>query len=400
MTGFCQNIEALTWQSASGTTGYMTRVVDSDQHLYESRSMWADHIDPAARQDALSLVDDELGYTWLSWRGARLALADVHLPGNTASCGEHRQRQRAGEPSSYRYDEALPASYWEPAARIRWLDEVGLDEGVLFPNYGLLWERQLSSSLSALTANMTAWNRWCAAVQAEGRGRLHAVAHLTLRDPRWIEAELKTLAAAGIRLAMIGAGPVDGRALSHPYHDRIWSAFVEHGVTPVFHVADQVRVFDNCWYPDDSEDLVPTTEAVFLWVPPALALTDLILHGVLDRHPGLRFGVVELSASWVPSFLLMLDGASAFTTLLNGKPVAELSRRPSEYFLDQVRVSSFSYEDPKQLATSSGDVFMFCSDYPHSEGTATPVDDYRRMGCDGAAMPGLFHSNIDALLRR
>ncbi|MDA3656206.1 amidohydrolase family protein [Mycobacterium xenopi] len=378
----------------------MARVVDSDQHLYESRSLWADHIDPSARDEALSLVDDERGYTWLSWRGFPLALADVHVPGDTASCGDHRNRCRAGKPPAYRYDEALPASYWRPEARVRWLDEVGLDEAVVFPNYGLLWERRLSSSRPAVTANMTAWNRGCAAVQADGRGRLHPVAHLTLRDPEWLEAELARLAGAGVRLAMIGAGSVEGRALSHPDHDRIWSAFVEHGITPVFHVADQVRIFDDCWYPDDqSGDLVPATEAVFLWVPPALALTDLILHGVFDRHPRLRFGVVELSSAWVPQFLLLLDGASDFTTRLNGKPVAQLSRRPSEYFLEHVRVSSFSYEDPKQLTEKTGDVFMFCSDYPHSEGTSTPLDDYRRMGCEEPAMPGLFHDNVDALLR-
>ncbi|EUA32667.1 hypothetical protein I553_3603 [Mycobacterium xenopi 4042] len=44
-------------------------------------------------------------------------------------------------------------------------------------------------------------------------------------------------------------------------------------------------------------------------------------------------------------------------------------------------------------------MFMFCSDYPHSEGTSTPLDDYRRMGCEEPAMPGLFHDNVDALLR-
>jgi hypothetical protein len=113
-----------------------------------------------------------------------------------------------------------------------------------------------------------------------------------------------------------------------------------------------------------------------------LALSDLILHGVLDRHPRLCFGVVELSSAWVPQFLLMLDGAAAFTTLLNGAPVAKLSRRPSEYFLDHRRVSSFAYENPKRLAEIAGDVFMFCSDYPHSEGTASPLDDYRRTGCE------------------
>jgi hypothetical protein len=41
----------------------VVRIVDSDQHLYESRSPWADYTDPAARHDAPSLVDDELGYT-------------------------------------------------------------------------------------------------------------------------------------------------------------------------------------------------------------------------------------------------------------------------------------------------------------------------------------------------
>ncbi|HEU4362210.1 MAG TPA: hypothetical protein VFR27_11985 [Mycobacterium sp.] len=379
----------------------MTRVIDSDQHLYESRSLWADHIDPAFRADALSLADDELGYTWLSWHNTKLALADVHLPGDTASCGDHRNRQRAGQPPSYRYDEALPAAYWQPAARLSWLDDAGIDEAVVFPNYGLLWERHLSSSRPALTANMAAWNRWCAVVHAEGRGRLHPVAHLTLRDPAWLEAELDALAEAGVSLAMIAAGSVDGRALSHPDHERIWSAFVDHAITPVFHVADQVRVFDDCWYQDDSAQvLVPATEAVFLWVPPALALTDVILHGVFDRHPGLRFGVVELSASWVPPFLLLLEGAAEFTRRLNGRPVAKLARRPSEYFRDHVRVSSFSYEDPKRLTATSGDVFMFCSDYPHSEGTGTPLDDYRRMGCEEQDMPGLFHTNIDSLLGR
>ncbi len=60
---------------------------------------------------------------------------------------------------------------------------MGLDEAVVFPNFGLLWERRLSESLPALTANMAAWNRWCATVVTDGEGRLHPVAHLTLRDP-------------------------------------------------------------------------------------------------------------------------------------------------------------------------------------------------------------------------
>jgi len=372
-------------------------IIDSDQHLYETRSMWIDHIDPARRGDALGLEDDALGYTWLSWRGERFSVADVHQPGNVAWCGDLREAQRRGEPAPYRYDELLPDSYWEPTARVGWLDEAGLDQAICFPNFGLLWERHLSPDLGALTANMTAWNRWCADVAVAGRGRLHPVGHLTLRDSEWCEAQLAALAAAGISLAMVAPAAVDGRPLSHPDHERLWAAFVEHGVAPVFHVADQPRVLDEAFY-TDPDAFVPVLESAFLWVPPAVALTDLILNGVLDRHPRLRIGVVELSSIWVPQFLLMLDGAYDFTARLNGRPTARLEHRPSEYVLDRVRVSSFSYEDPARLTRHSRAIYMACSDFPHSEGTADPVGDYRRAGCEPDAEPALFHANAQALL--
>ena len=359
--------------------------------------MWGDHIDPAHRADALDLEDDDLGYTWLTWRGQRLQLADVHQPGDPSSCGRHRERLRAGERSSYDYDESLPAAYWDPTARLGLLDDAGLDAAVCFPNFGLLWERSLSGDLPSLTANLGAWNRWCHAIAAEGAGRLHPVAHLTLRDPAWAEAQIASLATHGIRLAMIAPAPIDGRPLSHPAHDSLWSAFVDHGVTPVFHVADQPRVFDDCWYTDPAS-FVPVIESTFLWVPPALAVTDLILNGVFDRHPALHIGIVELSAIWVPQFLLMLDGAFDFTKRLNGRPSVPLQRRPSDYFGEHVRVASFSYEDPLRLTRLSSDVYMACSDFPHSEGTATPLADYARAGCDPGSSPALFRDNAAFLL--
>jgi predicted TIM-barrel fold metal-dependent hydrolase len=372
-------------------------VIDCDQHLYETRSTWIDHIDPARRDDALTIADDELGYSWLTWRGRRLAMADVQIPGDTAALGARRRRQRAGEKPEYSYDEVLPADYWDPSARAAGLHELGVDSGVLFPNYGLLWERELSVDLSAVTANMAAWNRWCATVA--GEPSLRPVAHLTLRDPEWLLAQLDDLERAGVGLAMIAPALVDGRPLSHPDHDRLWRAFADHGVTPTFHVADQPRVFGDGWYTDDDDRFVPVLESVLIWAPTAVAMTDLILNGVFERHPELRFGIVELSAVWVPMWLMYLDGGWDFTTKLNGRPLTQLSLRPSEYFRRQVRVAAFSYEDPRRLAGKSGDLFMFCSDYPHSEGTASPVLDYERAGCTPEEPSGLFEGNIRFLLR-
>lgn len=376
----------------------MVAVIDSDQHLFESRTLWSEHIDPAHREEALSIVDDDLGYSWLTWRDDRLSLAHVQHPGETAELGRMSQRRREGRPPEYAYDEELPSAYWEPAARLRRISEMGLEGAVLFPNFGLLWERRLSPSLSALTANMSAWNRWCATVVAEGAGHLHPVAHLTLRDAAWMEGEVARLSAAGVRLAMIAPAAVDGKPLSHPDHDRLWAAFVDHGVAPVFHVADQPHVLDEAFYPDQDEATIPPLESIFLWVPPAVAVTDLITNGVLERHPRLRIGIVELASIWVPLYLRMLDGGWEFTNALNGRAPAELSMRPSEYFRRQVRVSSFSYERPEKLTASSGDLFMCCSDYPHSEGTATPLEDYGRDSSPDRS-PGLFHDNVAELLR-
>jgi predicted TIM-barrel fold metal-dependent hydrolase len=373
-------------------------VIDCDQHLYESREMWREHIDPEHRDDALAIVDDELGYPWLCWGARRLELADVQHPGDTGSLGRRRWRAREGHPPEYSYDEALPDDYWEPAARVAKLDAMGLDEAVLFPNFGLLWERALSESRPALLANMGAWNRWCAEVRATGRGRLHPVAHVSLRDLGWLEAQLVALDAADVRMTMVGAAPVDGRPLSHPELDRAWAAFAAHGVTPVFHVGEQQRAAADGWYTDEADHFVSPLDSIMLSTAPAVALTDLIVHGTLARHPELRVGVIELGGMWVPGYLPMLDGGWEFTNRLNGGPVTPLDLRPSEYFRRQVRVAAFSYEQPDVLSTRAGDLFMLCSDYPHSEGTSTPLADYAARGLDAESAPAFAHDNCAFLL--
>ncbi|MBM3658940.1 MAG: hypothetical protein FJW95_05480 [Actinobacteria bacterium] len=384
-----------------GTAG----VIDSDQHLVEPRSLWADHIDPAHRADAVRMDDDDAGNTWLRWRDQTLGLALVQTPGDTGGIGQLRQRALAGEAPAAHYDDLLPRDHWDPAARVTALDGMGVEEAVCFPNYGLLWERRVGVDRPALLANMRAWNRWCASVVTDGHGRLHPVGHVSLRDLDWLDAELGALAAAGVRTAMVAPALVDGRPLSHPDLDRAWGTFATHGIAPCFHVADQPRPFDDAWYVDADRAFVPTLESVFLYSAAALALTDLIVNGVLERHPDLRIGVVELSAVWVPLYLMMLDGGVDFTTKLNGQPPAALSLRPSEYFLRQVRVSSFAYELPTNLRSQLGgaDLLMCCSDYPHSEGTADPLGDYGRgqtYGLSPDDWPGLFAGNAAFLLGR
>jgi predicted TIM-barrel fold metal-dependent hydrolase len=378
------------------------RTVDADQHIFEPRTMWRDHIDPQFRHQALSIDDDELGYAWLSWQGKRLYLAESQRPTDARAIGEHRTRLARGEPATLRYDDAVPASYTDPSARVAALDDFGLDAAVVFPNFGLLWEDMLAGDLPALCANLQACNRWQAENAVAAGGRLFPVAHLTLRDHDWAVAEIARLGRAGVRLAMVAPSPVNGKALSHPGHDRLWAAFCDHGVAPVFHVGGFDGPLHPAWYAADPEPVDRLLDSVFLYVAPAVALADLIVNGTLDRFPELRLGVVELTASWVTSFLLMLDGSWDFYALRHGGPYRDLPKRPSAYFDRQVRVSALSYEDPAGLVQALGDeTIMFGSDWPHAEGIARPYADYAAVtdGLPEASRAKLMAGNVEWLLR-
>lgn len=348
----------------------MSRIIDADHHFMEPSDVYRAHLPAARRELAIYAEEDEKGWPWLCFRGQRLHLLDHHEPGNVKAVGEARRRQRDGAravPPETRPDAC------DPAARLGTLDQNGVDAAIVFPNLGLGWEHALHDDLEAQLANLAAYNTWVREWLPDGRGRLFPVAQLSLRDLDWCERELALCARAGVRAAMVAAQPVDGKALAHPDFDRAWAAFQHHGVSVQFHVSNIRLPLHPAWYALDPEPGNKLLDTTFLYLAPAVATTSLIVHGVLERFPGLRVGITELSAGWVPGFLLHLDGAAAYYENQNGRPLAELSMRPSDYFRRQVRVNAFPLEGAAQLMTMTGEnVFMWGSDYPHAEGMPAP----------------------------
>lgn len=164
-------------------------MIDADTHLLETRTLWADHL-PAGHKDlALRIVDDELGYAWLTAPdGRRIHLAEAQAPGDVAAMGVYRARQRRGEPAPASFEEAVATHDVDPAARAALLDRQGIDEAVVFPNFGLFWVRALEDQPVAQLANMAAWNRWVVeGLRLAGADRLRPAGHVSLRDPDWLE---------------------------------------------------------------------------------------------------------------------------------------------------------------------------------------------------------------------
>jgi predicted TIM-barrel fold metal-dependent hydrolase len=94
----------------------------------------------------------------------------------------------------------------------------------------------------------------------------------------------------------------------------------------------------------------------------------MVLGGVFERHPQLRFGAIEVGAQWIGPFAERLDmWATEFRRRLD----PYLSIKPSEYINRNIRVTPFHFEN---VASYLGhyphlsDVYCYSSDFPHREG--------------------------------
>jgi predicted TIM-barrel fold metal-dependent hydrolase len=129
--------------------------------------------------------------------------------------------------------------------------------------------------------------------------------------------------------------------------------------------------------------------------PIADTLAAVILHGVVQRFPRLRFVAVETGSEWVAPLLERLG------KVFEQQPRA-FAEDPREAFTRNVWVSPFYENDLDQLGALIGaDHMLMGSDWPHTEGLAEPlsfVDDLEAAGFSDADIRKICHDNTAALV--
>jgi uncharacterized protein len=198
----------------------------------------------------------------------------------------------------------------------------------------------------------------------------------------------------GTAAIWIGQYPA-GHSPSHVALEPLWAMCAEAGVPVVLHVAG---AGENVMPPDFFDNGLPpvpdfhggdtnfkSIDYLSIPLPVMQTLNVLIIDGVLQRHPELRIGVIELGASWVPGWMRMLDSAhEAFRK--NEERLQRMDSRPSEYVQRQIRATPYPHEDTGWTIANAGDgVCMFSSDFPHVEGGRNPIARFER-SMDAAAI--------------
>ena len=256
------------------------------------------------------------------------------------------------------------------------MDENGIWAQVVYPNVlGFAGQGRGQSGASApidpelRLISTQIYNDAMAEMQAEANDRLLPMALLPWWDIDLAVQEVERCAAMGMRGVNINSDPqLHGmQDLSGDYWNPLWELCCDKNLPVNFHIGASDSTYS--WYgeapwPSLNTSKKLTIGSTMLFISNAKVLSNLIVSGLLERFPKLKFVSVESGLGWIPFILEGLD----YALRENGHAgTANLSMSPLEYFRRQI-YACFWFEG-RDLAQSirqlGADNCMFETDFPH-----------------------------------
>ncbi len=341
-----------------------SKVIDADGHVTEPADLWERYLEPAWRPRAIRIARNAAGLETLLIDGKP---HHVYAPGTLGVLGGiGMDATKLLEPGVYTYRDGCPPGGYDSQARLKVMDEEGIDVAVLYPTIGLTWEGHVDDPTLA-AAFCRAYNTWLAEFCQAAPGRLIGVAHVSLLDLNEAIRELRRTAKAGMKGVFVRPDLVDGKPIGHRVFDPFWAECQDLGVPVSLHVvAREDRPLAAWWRGQQREFGYGRSgymfHFAFLMLPVVAAFTGLLQGGTLERFPRLKVAILETGVGWLAHWLERLDGkyrlVRAFTPL--GMP-------PSEYFRRQCWISAEPDEETLSMMVDllGEDRIVWASDYPH-----------------------------------
>jgi predicted TIM-barrel fold metal-dependent hydrolase len=356
------------------------QIIDCDAHFTEPPDLWTLRA-PSSMKDRVPIMKTVDGVS--SWYLENELFSSIG--GNTLRSGGEKQ---GGTNCVQPWTTIDPAS-WDPKARIKQLDDLGIYAQILYPNamgfaghmmagIGDVEQRNLILSL---------YNDFLLDVQRDSESRLFPQVLLPVWDMDFTVKEMVRLRDAGATGFTISDKP---RLLGLPdldtdYFAPMWATGDEMGAVFNFHVASGrgpgmkdaeekaiqearrtgtlARVMD----PEIAFESLGDNRRVLVWgclamMSNARIIVNLCLSDMFDRYPNIKVVSAESGMGWIPFVLetmeYNLDEWGASDTV---------KRRPTDYFRDHIYVT-FWYEKigPARLIEEVGvNNVLIETDIPH-----------------------------------
>ncbi|MCU1462749.1 MAG: hypothetical protein JWO37_2824 [Acidimicrobiales bacterium] len=291
----------------------------------------------------------------------------------------------------------------DPARRVGWLDDQGIDVQCIISGLGYTLARAISDPALGQAA-LEAVNTWMSDAVAGHRDRLLPVTNLRFEDLEWTIGEMTRMRERGSRTFLISAEPVGDIPPHHPDFDRLWSAAEDLGMVAHVHVGMSPASYHPGWANTDDPALIRLISILHPHQTTQVFLNAMVFGGVFERHPRLTVLISELGVDWLPGTVAKMDTMAepGVSPLILGE--YKLPLKPSEYVRRNVRISPLPTpkESPLPLFDSLPEVAVFSSDYPHFEGSAGPIEHYEKelAAIDPAVRDAFLGDNIAGCFAR
>lgn len=270
-----------------------------------------------------------------------------------------------------------PDEFRRPDLRLALMDRQGVDGTVMFPTTAGMLEERTKSDTELTHAVTHAFNRWLLEDWTFNyRNRIFAVPAISLNDPALGVKELEWCLDNGAKTVLIRPAPVpreDGtsRSAALPEFDDFWRLVESAGISVQMHNSDSgyERYVDDWESSAEFNGFALSKLRGFIYEESRNifdTLAAFIAHGVFERFPGVRIGVVENGGSWAHRLI------DVFDRVYRKRPY-DFDQHPADVFRRHVWINPFHEENMSQLVELLGaDRVMFGSDFPHPEGLAEP----------------------------
>jgi len=349
-------------------------VFDVDTHWSEPGDIWESRAPAKYKGQVLHIKEKPdgsqawyVGDQWVYWAGSSVI---------------DKNSQRVLQTVSLSHFDDIAPSCYDPKERVAMMDHQGISNQIIYPNvigFGAQTLMKVSSDTKLRLWHVMAYNDALADMQKAGGRRLLPQAALPLWD---MDATLKELHRAREQLGLTGIAMSDKPAdfgqkpLTDPIWDRFFATCQDLALPINFHIASGTWEGDlSEWWSEDKTMFraggklngpLAVYQSMKLFMNNMSDIANLVLLGVCEKYPRLKFVSVESGASWIP---FVVQGMEYFwEQLMTDAERAAFKRSPRETFIDQI-YASYWFENKNAVEFFVKDLgpnnLMLETDFPH-----------------------------------
>jgi predicted TIM-barrel fold metal-dependent hydrolase len=341
-----------------------TKVIDVDTHLTEPHNLWTSRA-PRGWEDRVPRVQEVDGRPQWTVDGHVLANASgaaVVKPDGSKVFGTDFMM--------YTIADVHPAAY-DVDARLEMMDALGIHAQILYPNVvgfgGQRFNAVVDPELRLLCA--TLYNDGMAEIQERSGQRLFPMAMVPWWDIESAVREVKRAHALGLRGVNTNQDPQNEGYpdLADRRWDPLWEVCADLQMPVNFHIGGSSTAlswFGNAPWPSLDDERKLAMGSIMVMIGNFRTMGNLLVSGILERHPSLNVVSVESGLGWIPFLLEALDWELAECA---PHATEHLSMKPSDYFRRQIHACFWFERDGlvDALRLLGPDNIMFETDFPH-----------------------------------